>query len=129
MADAGPRAAAPGALDVTDVARYPLPGTNAATGAAFSPDGRWLVFRGGADGQEQLHRVAVDALTGGAELPEAVTLTAGLAGVDDWEWAPDSERIYFVRPDTFDAAEKERKEKARKARSRRLRRSSSPRSP
>lgn len=31
-------------LDVTQVARYPLPGGNAAAGATFSPDGRWVAY-------------------------------------------------------------------------------------
>jgi dipeptidyl aminopeptidase/acylaminoacyl peptidase len=77
------------------------------SGFQFSPDGRWLVYRSGPSGQEQLFRLPVENLGGG----EAVQLTDGEAGVDQWEWAPDSRSIYFVRPDSFDEAEKERREK------------------
>ena len=73
----------------------------------LSPDGSWLVFRSGPSGQAQLYRIPV------AELTEAEPekLTDGEAGVDQWEWAPDSRRIYFIRADSFDEADKERREK------------------
>jgi dipeptidyl aminopeptidase/acylaminoacyl peptidase len=40
-----------------------------------------------------------------------VQLTKQSAGVGNWEWAPDSRRIYFITADTADAHEKQRREK------------------
>lgn len=77
------------------------------SGFDFSPDGMWLVYRSGPSGQAQLFRLPVGELADG----EPVQLTDGEAGVDQWEWAPDSQHIYFIRADSFDEAEKERREK------------------
>ncbi len=77
------------------------------SGFDFSPDGRWLLYRSGPSGQEQLYRLPVEDLADG----EPVQITDGEAGVDQWEWSPDSGIIYFTRPDSFDEAEKERREK------------------
>jgi dipeptidyl aminopeptidase/acylaminoacyl peptidase len=74
---------------------------------AFSPDGHWLVFRSGRGGDAQLYRLPVDAIT----TAEAEQLTEQEAGIEDWEWAPDSRRIYFITPDTLDADEETRREK------------------
>ena len=75
--------------------------TNAEHGVSdfhFSPDGSWLVFRSGENGQSQLHR-----LPGGLAADAAAeAVTAGDAGVENWEWAPDGAHIYFTRPNTFD---------------------------
>jgi dipeptidyl aminopeptidase/acylaminoacyl peptidase len=76
-------------------------------GFGFSPDGRWLVFRAGESGLEQLHRLPVAALT----TAEAEQITEEAAGIDQWEWSPDGSKIYFTRPDSFDEDEKERREK------------------
>ncbi len=77
------------------------------SGFDMSPDGRWLVFRSGPSGQAQLYRLPV------GELGEAepVQITEGEAGIEQWEWAPDSRTIFFVRPEAFDEADKERREK------------------
>ncbi len=73
----------------------------------FSPDGAWLVFRAGKSGEEQLWRMPV----GGIASAEAEQLTKGTAGVRGWEWAPDGERIWFVRDDTVFTDDKTRREK------------------
>lgn len=73
----------------------------------FSPDGTWLVYRSGPSGQAQLYRLPVEGITEA----EPEELTDGEAGVDQWEWAPDSRSIYFIRADSFDQADKERREK------------------
>jgi dipeptidyl aminopeptidase/acylaminoacyl peptidase len=74
---------------------------------AFSPDGRWLVYRSGKSGEEQLYRLPVaDIATASPE-----RLTEGPTGVNWWTWAPDSGHIYFVAPDRADADEKARREK------------------
>ena len=72
----------------------------------FSPDGRWLVFRSGDDGQEQLHRLPTADLFEA----EAQQITEGEAGVEDWDWSPTGATVYFVRPDGFDEADRERRE-------------------
>ncbi|HEX6308670.1 MAG TPA: S9 family peptidase [Longimicrobiales bacterium] len=84
--------------------------TDAAEGVsnyALSDDGRWLVYRSGKSGEEQLYRLPVASL----DSAEAEKLTSQTAGVGTWEWAPDSRRIYFITADTVDADEKLRREK------------------
>jgi dipeptidyl aminopeptidase/acylaminoacyl peptidase len=75
---------------------------------AFSKDGRWVVYRSGKAGEEQLYRLPVEGIE---EAGEAEQLTRQPAGIGTWEWAPDSKRIYFITADTVDADEKLRKEK------------------
>lgn len=76
---------------------------------AFSRDGRWLVFRAGKSGEQQLYRLPVAAIAVGDTTAEQ--LTRQPAGVGEWELAPDSRRVYFVAPDTADPDEKRRLEK------------------
>ena len=64
----------------------------------LSDDGRSLVYRGGASGQEQLYRLPVDGILSA----EPEQLTQGEAGVERWRWAPDGGSIYFTRPDSRD---------------------------
>ena len=73
----------------------------------FSKDGRWLVYRSGRDSDAQLYRLPVEGI---AEA-EAEQITEQDAGIQQWQWAPDSRRIYFVTPDTLDADEEARREK------------------
>ena len=73
----------------------------------LSKDGRWLVYRTGKDGEEQLHRLP----TTGIESSTAEQLTKHPTGVGTWRWAPDGKRIYFVTPDEIDKDEKVRREK------------------
>jgi len=77
------------------------------SGFEFSPDGMWLVYRSGPSGQAQLYKLPVDGITEA----EAEKLTDGEAGVAQWEWAPGSGSIYFIRAGSFDEADKERREK------------------
>ena len=74
---------------------------------ALSRDGRMLVYRSGKSGEEQLYKLAVDAIQSG----KADQLTKHETGIDSWQWAPDSRRIYFVTDDNADADEKLRREK------------------
>jgi len=74
---------------------------------AFSRDGRWLVYRSGKSGEEQLYRLPV----AGIDSAKAEQITKQSTGVGVWEWAPDSRRIYFTTADTIDADEKARLEK------------------
>jgi dipeptidyl aminopeptidase/acylaminoacyl peptidase len=74
---------------------------------AFSKDGKWLVFRAGKSGEQQLYRKSVAEL----ETGEAEKLTEQAAGIQQWEMAPDSRRIYFITPDTVVEDEKLRMEK------------------
>jgi dipeptidyl aminopeptidase/acylaminoacyl peptidase len=75
---------------------------------AFSKDGRWLVYRSGKSGEEQLYRLPVAGIEDAGEAEE---LTRQVAGVGSWRWSPDSRRIYFLGADTADADEKLRREK------------------
>ncbi len=74
---------------------------------AFSRDGRWLAYRAGKAGDEQLYRLPVDAI----ETAKPDQLTKQAAGVGAWTWAPDGRRIYFVGPEKPDTDEKLRREK------------------
>lgn len=74
---------------------------------AFSHDGKWLVYRSGKAGEEQLYRLPID----GIDTATAEALTKQAGGVGRWEWAPDDRRIYFVGPESADGDEKLRREK------------------
>ena len=45
------------------------------------------------------------------EIAKAEQLTKQPAGVDTWDWAPDSRRVYFSSLDKFDEDEKARRDK------------------
>lgn len=70
----------------------------------FSRDGRWLVFRAGRSGEQQLFRMPVEALAAGEIRVEQITRQP--AGISQWALAPDSRRIYFTTPDSVDPDEK-----------------------
>jgi dipeptidyl aminopeptidase/acylaminoacyl peptidase len=74
---------------------------------ALSRDGRWLVYRSGKSGEEQLYRLPIENIENAT--PEQ--LTKEKAGVGTWRWAPDSRRIYFITANEADADEKLRREK------------------
>ena len=74
---------------------------------AFSNDGKWLAYRSGKSGEEQLHLLPV----AGIDSAKATQLTKQLAGVGTWEWSPDNKRIFFITADTADADDKQRREK------------------
>lgn len=73
----------------------------------FSPDGKWLAFRGGESESRQLYVLPTDEIT----TAEAVVLSNEGAAVGSWEWAPASDRIYFVRDDSVDEADQKRRKK------------------
>jgi dipeptidyl aminopeptidase/acylaminoacyl peptidase len=74
---------------------------------AFSRDGKWLAYRSGKSGEEQLYRLPVAEIDAAA--PEQLTKQAG--GIGAWQWAPDSRRIYFTGAERADADDKLRREK------------------
>ena len=74
---------------------------------ALTRNGRWLVYRTGKSGEEQLYRLPLEGLDGAS----AEQLTKHPTGIGDWQIAPDDARIYFVSPDAIDADEKARREK------------------
>lgn len=74
---------------------------------AFSDDGRWLAFRSGKSGEEQLYRLPGNVPDGSA----AEQITKHPTGVRTWKWSPDGTRIYFVTPDANDEDDKARREK------------------
>jgi dipeptidyl aminopeptidase/acylaminoacyl peptidase len=84
--------------------------TDAREGVAefrISRDGRWLAYRSGKSGEEQLYRLPLATI----ETATAEQITTHPTGISSWQWAPDSRRIYFVTPDHIDADEKARREK------------------
>ena len=84
--------------------------TEAAQGVssfAFDRAGRWLVYRSGKAGEEQLHALPV----AGIDSAKPVQWTRHATGVGLWRWAPDGRRIYFISADTVDLDEKLRMEK------------------
>ena len=74
---------------------------------AFSRDGRWVVFRSGKSGEEQLYRLPVANI----DSATAEQITKHPTGVDTWRFTDDGKRIYFVSPDRIDQDEKIRREK------------------
>jgi dipeptidyl aminopeptidase/acylaminoacyl peptidase len=74
---------------------------------ALSKDGKWIAYRSGKSGEEQLYRLPL----AGIDSAKPVQLTKQATGVGLWRWAPDSKRIYFVTADTIDPDEKLRMEK------------------
>ncbi len=74
---------------------------------ALSHDGKWLVYRSGKEGEEQLYRLPIEGIDGAT----AEALTKQAAGVGRWEWAPDDRRIYFVGAEAPATDEKARREK------------------
>lgn len=84
--------------------------TDAAEGVStfdFDQSGRWLVYRSGKAGEEQLYALPV----AGIDSATPVQWTRHATGVGLWRWAPDGSRIYFVSADTVDKDEKLRMEK------------------
>jgi dipeptidyl aminopeptidase/acylaminoacyl peptidase len=84
--------------------------TDAKDGAgafAFSRDGKWLAFSAGKDDEQQIWIIAVNKI----ETETPAQLTKHATPVSSWQFSPDSKRIYFLSPDSFDKANKERKEK------------------
>jgi len=84
--------------------------TDAKDGAGafgFSRDGRWLAFSAGKDDEQQIWIIATDKI----ETEAPAQLTKHATPVSSWQFSPDSKRIYFLSPDTFDKANKERKDK------------------
>jgi dipeptidyl aminopeptidase/acylaminoacyl peptidase len=74
---------------------------------AFSRDGKLLAFSSGKEDEQQIWIISIDKIE--SELPTQLTKHA--TPVSSWQFAPDSKRIYFLSPDSFDKANKERKEK------------------
>jgi Tol biopolymer transport system component len=74
---------------------------------ALSEDGRWVAFRSGKTGEEQLYSLPGNIPDGAV----AEQITKHPTGVRSWRWAPDGKRIYFVTPDTIDEDEKARRDK------------------
>jgi dipeptidyl aminopeptidase/acylaminoacyl peptidase len=75
---------------------------------ALSPDGKSLAYRSGKPGEEQLYRIAVDAIESAA--PEQLSKQA--TGISSgWKWSPDSRTVYFTSLDTADADDRARREK------------------
>ncbi len=74
---------------------------------AFTRDGKWLIYRAGKTGEEQLYRLPV----AGIDSAKAEQITKQSTGVGTWRASRDSRRIYFATADTLDPDDKLRTEK------------------
>lgn len=85
--------------------------TDAAGGVSnfsFSKDGKWLAYTSGRAGNEQVYAYAVADL--GGDAPKATQWTRHTTGIGNWQWSPDSKRIYFVTSDSIDREERARRD-------------------
>ena len=73
---------------------------------AFSKDGKWLAYSTGKEDEQQIWALPVNDI----ENAKPVQLTKHTTPVTSWQFAPDSKRIYFLAPDTFNKDNKERVE-------------------
>lgn len=74
---------------------------------AISKDGTWLAYSSGKEDEQQLWIIKVTDLGKGS----FTQLTKRSTPVQNWQFSPDSKRIYFLSPDSVDKSNKERKEK------------------
>src|SRR5215203_5016299 len=74
---------------------------------SFSRDGKWIVYKSGKPGEEQLYRLSIAAMDDAK--PEQLTKPS--TGVGTFRLSPDSKRVYFISPDSVDPDEKLRREK------------------
>jgi dipeptidyl aminopeptidase/acylaminoacyl peptidase len=80
------------------------------SGQVFTPDGRWIIVRGGRAGEQQLHRIATAGLLAGGAEPRVEPLTSHPGGVLEWALSPDGTRVYFTGPDSVDTADRKRRD-------------------
>ena len=73
----------------------------------LSKDRKWLAFKSGESGKEQLFVMHTDALF----TSEPAELTQSGDGLSNWDWSPDGSRIYFTRPNESDELNRTRKDK------------------
>lgn len=93
-------------VDVGSGAAHQLTnGKGSSSGAAWSPDGRWIAFISDRDDSRQIHLIRPD---GG----ESRALTSVDDGVSRFAWAPDSDRIAYVATDPVTAERKARDERS-----------------
>ena len=73
----------------------------------FTKDRKWLAYKSGESGKEQLFLVHKDSLF----TSKPTEITKSDAGISNWDWSPDGTRIYFTRPNESDEANRTRKDK------------------
>lgn len=74
---------------------------------AISKNGQWLAYSSGKEDEQQLWIIKVADLGKGS----FTQLTKRSTPVQNWQFSPDSKRIFFLSPDSVDKSNKERKEK------------------
>jgi dipeptidyl aminopeptidase/acylaminoacyl peptidase len=70
----------------------------------FSRDGKWLAFSAGKAEERQLWLVDLGKDDAPAQLTKHAT------PIGNWEWSPDSARIFFISPDSVDKDDQKRRE-------------------
>lgn len=73
----------------------------------FSRDRKWIAFKSGKAGEEQIYTIHTDSLFSA----EPTAITKSDAGISNWKWSPDASKIYFTRPNESDKIERTRKDK------------------
>ncbi len=82
--------------------------TGGVSNFSFSKDGKWLAYTSGRAGSEQVYAFAIADL--GGDAPKPAQWTRHNTGMGNWQWSPDSKRIYFVTPDSIDREERARRD-------------------
>ncbi len=74
------------------------------TGAAFTPDGKYVSFLANRGEKNQLYIISI---MGG----EAIQVTNDADGISNYDWSPDGTRIVYSKPQTDNKQEKNTKER------------------
>jgi dipeptidyl aminopeptidase/acylaminoacyl peptidase len=76
----------------------------------FTKDGKSIAYTSGRAGDQQVYAININDLWTG-DVPRPTQWTRHATGVDNWQFSPDGNRIYFVSPDSIDRDERARNDK------------------
>lgn len=77
----------------------------------FSKDGKNIVYSSGRSDNEQVYGLAIADLWT-SDIPRSIQWTRHATGVNNWQFSPDGQQIYFLAPDSIDRDDRVRTEKA-----------------
>jgi dipeptidyl aminopeptidase/acylaminoacyl peptidase len=80
------------------------------TNFQFTKDGKSIVYTSGRTGDAQVYAINVGDLWTG-DVPRPTQWTRHNTGLENWQFSPDGNRIYFVSPDSIDRDERVRTDK------------------